>query len=271
MTPRLLCTLMTIALLALGGCSASRVLVITPVPPATLTPQPASLTSTSASPSGGPFALISQESLFASLEDLTSIQPYSGWRNSATQGEAEALDYVAERLDEFEYLQDLGLELERQSFHVFLGTELWETRLRLTVDGQEVEVDADGLRGPRDDVVQALRFDSDGTLNDSTRNPVVVEGPAVLIRSASEMRDLSPADLRGKVVFLDYALIDRALLGKKRAAEVASDVLAKEMAGLVLVTRFSNRPGESHGSFVGDVSALNQVEEAPAPPTLYVR
>jgi hypothetical protein len=39
----------------------------------------------------------------------------------------------------------------------------------------------------------------------------------------------------------------------------------------VLVTRFSNQPDESHGSFVGDVSALNQVETNPAPPTLYVR
>ncbi|NIV40640.1 MAG: M28 family peptidase [Anaerolineae bacterium] len=205
------------------------------------------------------------------MEDLTAIQPYSGWRNSATQGEAEALDYVTAALDGFGYLQDLGLELERQSFHVFLGTELWETRLHLTVGGQEVEVAADGLRGLRDDVAQALRFDSDGTLNDSTREPVVVEGPVVLIGSASEISSLGPTDLSGKVVFLDYAVVDRALLGKERAAGIASDLLANEPAGLVLVTRFSNRPGESHGSFVGDLSALTQVEETSAPPTLYVR
>jgi hypothetical protein len=279
----LLFTLVTITLLALVGCSAPRVVVITPVPPAALTPQPvlpATGTPGPASVAGtpdlsptlaDPFALISQENLFAFMEDLTSIEPYSGWRNSATQGEAEALDYVTEGLDGFEYLQDLGLELERQSFHVFLGTELWETRLHLTVGGQEVEVDADGLRGPRDDVAQGLRFDSDGTLNDSTRDPVVVEGPVVIIRSASEMGSLSPTDLRGKVVFLDYAVVDRVLLGKARAAGIASDLLANELAGLVLVTRFSNRPGESHGSFVGDVSALNQVEAAPVPPTLYVR
>jgi hypothetical protein len=283
MTPRLLCALMMITLLALMGCSAPRVIVVTPVSPAALTSEPAlpathtpgsvSVASTPVSPSASadPFALISQENLFAFMEDLARIEPYSGWRNSATQGEAEALDYVTAELDGFEYLQDLGLELERQSFHVFLGNELWDTRLHLTVGGQEVEVDADGLRGPRDDIAQALRFDSDGTLNDSTRDPVVVEGPVVLIRSASEMGSLSPTDLRGRVVFLDYAVVDRALLGKARAAGIASDLLTNEPAGLVLVTRFSNRPGESHGSFVGDLSALHQVEAAPVPPTLYVR
>jgi hypothetical protein len=236
------------------GCSASPSPTPTPTPPPT-----------------GPFALISQESLFAFLEDLTAIQPYSGWRNSATQGEAEALDYVEEKLGEFEYLQELGLDLERQSFRVFLGTELWETRLHLTVDGQEVEVPADGLRGHRDDITQALRFDSDGVLNDAERNPVVVEGPVVLVRSAEEIEALSPTDLKDKVVFVDYAVIDRVLLGKRQAVRVASDLLAKEPAGLVLVTRFSNKPDESHGSFVGDVSALNEVETSPASPTLYVR
>lgn len=254
MKSRPLRILMTITLMVLVGCSG-----------------PPSPTPTPALPPTGPFALISQESLFAFIEDLTAIQPYSGWRNSATQGEAEALDYVEERLGEFKYLQDLGLDLERQSFHVFMGTELWETRLHLTVDGQEVEVPADGLRGDRDDIAQALRFDSDGALNDAARNPTVVEGPVVLVHYADEIEALSPADLEDKVVFLDYAVIDRVLLGKERAVRVASDLLAKEMAGLVLVTRFSNQPKESHGTFVGDVNALNQVETNPAPPTLYVR
>jgi hypothetical protein len=245
---------MTIMLMVLVGCA--------PSPSPTPTPAP---------PPIGPFALISQESLFAFIEDLTAIQSYSGWRNSAGRGEAEALDYVEERLSEFEYLQGLGLERERQSFHVFLGTELWETRLRLTVEGQEIEVPADGLRGDRDEIAQALRFDSDGALNDSTRDPVVVEGPMVLVRSAEEIEALSPADLKDKVVFVDYAAIDRVLLGKRQTVRLASDLLAKELAGLVLVTRFSNQPDESHGSFVGDVSALAQVETSPSPPTLYAR
>ena len=86
-----------------------------------------------------PLSLISQDRLFASLEELMAIQPYSGWRNSATEGEAEALEYVANTLEELAYLQGLGLQLERESFHVFLATELWETRLYLTTQGQETE------------------------------------------------------------------------------------------------------------------------------------
>jgi hypothetical protein len=237
----------------------------------TETPPDAPPPDPSVPPPGDPFALISQESLIATLEDLTAIQPYSGWRNSATEGEAEALDYVEGRLAEFNYLQEIGLELERQSFHVFLSAELWDTRLHLTVDGREVEVDADGLRGHRDEIDLALRFDSDGALNDSEANPVVVEGPIVRVSSEREAGALRSSDVAGKLVFLDYAVIDRTQIGRSRATEIATDLLSKRPAGLVLVTQFSNRPGESHGTFVGDVSVLNRVDDAPAVPTLYVR
>ena len=230
----------------------------------TVTPNP--------TPIPDPFDLISQASLFGYLEDLTAIQSYSGWRNSASEGEAEAQDYVARILGEHPYLRGLGLEFERQDFRVFLGTELWDTRLHLTMDGQEIEVPADGLRGPRDDVAQALRFDSDGALNDSARDPVVVEGPVVLVRSAGEVNALSRDEVQGKVVFLDYAAIDRIVQGSaQKGIQVAWELLEKEPAGLVLVTTFSNQVGESHGAFVGDLSALNWVGTGAAPPTLYVR
>ena len=39
----------------------------------------------------------------------TIIQSYSGWRNSAMEGESQALDYVADQLKQFEYLNDSGL------------------------------------------------------------------------------------------------------------------------------------------------------------------
>ncbi len=301
MRPRFVWTLVLVTLVALAGCSIAPspapTLVITPVattaPPPTVTavddatatlettPIPVEPTSRPAEPTSptveptrppdDPFELISQESLFAFMEDLTAIQPYSGWRNSATEGEAEALDYVAEALEDLPFLRETGLELERQSFRVFLATELWETRVHLTVSGKAVEVPADGLRGPRDDIAQALRFDSDGMLNDSDPDPVVVAGPVVLVRSAEDIRTLSQADLRGKVVLLDYGVIDRALLGSSRATEIASSLMAKGPAGLVLVTSFSNRPHESHGSFVGDLSALTGVKTEPTPPVLYVR
>ena len=278
LTPGFAIAILAIALI---GCSASQTPTAGPITTVTSAPVPTSapasletpvaIEPTDLPPPGDPFTLISQDSLFAFLEELTAIQPYSGWRNSATEGEAEALDYVTARLGEFEYLQNLGLEVERQSFHVFLATELWETRLHLTVNGQETEVPADGLRGPRDDIVQALRFDSDGTLNDSNPNPVVVDGPVVFIRYDGEINDLNPSDVRGKIVFVRYTVIDRVLLGKRRATDVAAELLAKEPAGVVIVTSFSSRPNESHGSFVGDLSGFNDVETSLAPPILYTR
>ncbi len=281
---------LTIFLIFVAGCGRAEP-TATPIPPTasatplstdtpiplTDTPSPPDTSVPTATPEptptpSDPFALISQEHLFAFMQDLTAIQPYSGWRNSASEGEAEALDYVAKTLGEFTYLDRLGLELERQSFRVFLGTELWESRLHLTVGGREVEVPADGLRGPRDDIAQALRFDSDGTLNDSERDPAIVEGLVVRIRSADEIRALSQADLKDKIAFLDYAVIDRVVAGDTRqVVGVARELLAKGPAGLVLVTQFSNQQWESHGAFVGDLSALNWVETQPPIPTLYVR
>ena len=96
----------------------------TPTPPAaTATPYPTSTPPAEASPPptaasdalDSLLALISQERLFDTLKELTAIQPYSGWRNSATEGEAEALTFVANALDDLVYLQTLGLALERQS------------------------------------------------------------------------------------------------------------------------------------------------------------
>jgi hypothetical protein len=223
-------------------------------------------------PPADPFDLISRQSLFTYLEGLTAIQPYSGWRNSASEGEAEALDYVKSKLSKLTALQDSGMSVERQAFGAFLGTELRETDLYLTVGGQEIEVPADGLRGPRDDNSRALRFDSDGTLNDSAPNPVVAGGPVVLIRTAEEIQGLGRADLQGKVVLLDYKLIDLVVQdGPQSAVESARVLSEKGPAGLVLVTSFSNEVGESHGSFVGDSSVLNGAAIQTVPPTLYVR
>lgn len=240
--------------------------------PSAPTEAPATSTPTAGTaPAADPFDTLSLDSLFHFLEDLTSIQPYSGWRNSATSGEAEALDYVATTLGGYPYLQDLGLELERQQFHVYLATEQWETRLELTVDGRRVEVPAAAVRGPRDDAAQARRFDSDGVFNDAEPDPVVGAGAVVVVRSAAELESLTADDVRDKVVLLDYAVIDRSILDTQVAVRRASTLLAREPAGLVLVTRFSNVLGESHGGFVADSNALDWVETTPVPPILYVR
>ena len=232
-----------------------------PAPLHTATPHPAV-----------PYELLSQESIFSFLEDLTSIQPYSGWRNSASAGEAEALDYVEKTLGEYTALKDLGLELERQSFPVFLSAEIWETRLHLTLAGKPVEVPANGLRGSRYDPTLARQFDSDGAFNDAERNPLIVTAPVVLVRDSAMLYQLTETEIQGKVIFLDYALVDTS--ASSEAVELAAQlaqVIAQEPVGLVLVTRYSNQPGESHGSFVGDGGVFQRMNFELRLPILYVR
>jgi pimeloyl-ACP methyl ester carboxylesterase len=220
-------------------------------------------------------SLISQERLFASLAELTTIQPYSGWRNSATEGEAEALDYMADALEGLSYLQTLGLELERQRFRVFLATELWDTRLYLTTQGHETEVPSDAPRGHRHEIAQALRFDSDGVLNDSERNPVEVQGDVVVIRSATEIDSLEEGDVRGRIVLMDSAVIsldpaDRHG-GSHEPTQVIAELIKKGTAGLVLLTEFSDVTTGSQGKFIGDGIALEGVTAEAVIPILYAR
>jgi hypothetical protein len=271
-------TILLAGSLLAASCAAPATPTIVPasLPPSLSFPTPAPVSSlsegaASSPPAADPYALISEDSLLATLQDLTSIQPHSGWRSSGTKGEREGIEYVAARLGEMPYLSGLGMALERQTFHVFTATELWETRLFLSLAGRETEVPADGLRGHRDDLNIASRADSDGTLNDTRRDPVTVEGRVALARSAEEIEQLGTKDLADKVLFVDYAAIDRAVLGKPAAAEIATQLLQKQPAGLVLVTRYSNKAGESHGTFVGDVSALNDVKEAARIPVLSTR
>ncbi len=246
-----------------------------PTPPNTPKPLNTSTPQETPEPTVAPQLLISQESLFTFLEELTTIQPYSGWRNSATEGEAEALDYVAKTIEDLTYLHGLGMELERQSFHVFLATEMWETRLYVTTQGQETEVPADASRGHRHDVIQALRFDSDGVLNDAERNPVEVAGEVIRIRSSKEIDDLSERNAQGKIVFLDSAVIGLDPASRHRGSEdstqIITKLLNKNIVGLVLVTQFSTVPAGSQGKFVGDGVTFEGVTTEVVIPTLYVR
>jgi Zn-dependent M28 family amino/carboxypeptidase len=209
--------------------------------------------------------------LFEYLKGLTSIRPYDGWRNSATTGEAEALDFVADVLGGFSYLQALGLELERQSFPVFAATELRESRLYLTSDGQETEVAADAPRGHRHDLAQALRFDSDGALNDSEPNPAVAEGEVVVIRSQGEIAQLGDADLQGAIVFVDYEMINPASRSAEEGAATLARLIDGGAAGLVLVTDATAGPEAQPGKLAGDGKVLEAVTTESVPPALNVR
>jgi hypothetical protein len=215
--------------------------------------------------------LVSRERLLATLGELTAIGSSSLWRNSASRGEAEALDLVTARLGALGFLAERGLDLERQHFRTYLATQVHQARLGLEVNGQEIEVPAHALQGDREDLARALRFDSDGTLNDDDPDPLVVAGPTTLLRTASQLIALPAGSLRGRLVLLNYALIDRSVLNRIEADSRAGVVLAAEPAGLVLVTSFSNRRGTSHGTFVGDLSVLVSLPTAARIPTLYAR
>jgi hypothetical protein len=227
----------------------------TPIPTATPTPIPSATRLAVEMPF--PHSLISRERMFGYLEDLTSLQAYSGWRNSATEGEMEALDYIAGTLSKFSNLQDLGLELERQSFHVFLATEIWESHLFLTSNGQEVEVSANAVSGNRRDVQQALRFDSDGVLNDADRDPVEVAGRAILLRTRHEALNLAQEDAEGHIVFLDFKVIDPMVVGEGVGAKLVTELIEKRVAGLVLVVAAGQGKSAGDGTFLDDL-AMNE-------------
>lgn len=272
-----LSVLLLIVSLVITGCTqvapqSSIAATATPAPPISTPIPPLLPTATVVAYPAVPYDLISQESIFAYLTDLTSIQPYSGWRNSGSSGEAEALDYVAGKLGEFVSLNDRGLELERQSFKVFSSVELWETRLHLSVDGQEIEVPVNGLRGSRYDPQLALSLDSDGKSNDSERNPVNAVGLPLLVRDAETFNALASKDLKDRILFLDYALIDTVLNADYQAnGERLMKLINQGLAGVVLVTRYSNRDGESRGTFVGDGGVFQYFDHIARIPILHAR
>jgi len=220
---------------------------------------------------GEPYQQITAERLLATLGDLTAINPTDGWRHSTSTGEAEAISYVKRRLSRLGFLRALGLEVEEQPFRTYLGIEFHQTRVHLTLDGVDTEVPADAPAGHRESIDLAIRFDSDGVLNDSDHNPVVVVGPPLLVRSAAEILALSSEDVEGRVVFLDYTVIDRVINDRNDAVEIAWELAARQPAGIVMVTSYSNSRGLSHGSFAGDLPAFTWVEVDPLPPVLLVR
>ena len=219
-----------------------------------------------------PYDLISQESLLSYLEDLTSIQPYSGWRNSASSGEAEALDYVDGKLKEFSSLQGLGLEIERQSFPVYMSTEIRDSRLILTVDGQEIEVPADGLRGSRNLRPMAAYFDSDGVIGDTCPDPMTANGSPLVILDDENLYTLTADNVKDRILIVDYSLIDYTVNsdGAENTGQLIH-LMDKRPAGLILVTHYSNRDGESRGTLIGDGSNFGLAVPSARMPVLYVR
>ncbi len=211
-------------------------------------------------PQGDPFEFLSSQSLLDTLEELTSIRPHLGWRNSTTIGEAEAMSLVEDKLSQMSFLTARGLHTWRQSFRTFTGVEFWETTVSLERNGTVFVAPADGAPGHRDRLDLAMRIDSDGQLNDRTRDPVTVVGRPLLVRSADQIYGLSPDQVSGRIVLLDYAVIDRSLMSTNEAVTRAWTLVEKNPAAVVMITQFSNQDGESHGAFVGDFPAFTWVE-----------
>jgi hypothetical protein len=92
-----------------------------------------------------------------------------------------------------------------------------------------------------------------------------------ILRRSTDVYALRPGSLRGRIAIADYALIDRGVLAAAAATQAATILLQAEPAALVLVTKFSNVRGQSHGSFAGDVSVLVGIATPPSLPTLLAK
>jgi len=218
-----------------------------------------------------PESLLSREAMLGALRELSVIGADGLYRTAASRGEAEAFDWLEARVRAMPFLAGVGATVERQSFRILIGQDVWQTRLTLTVGGSELEVPAHALAPHRELLSPALHFDSDGTLNDTNRNPITVSGPATVLTSMSAINALASGALRNRVALVDYALVDRSVLGRDQANANLVQLLARQPSGIVLVTEFSNVQGESHGAFVGDLGALTLYDGGPLPPSLYLR
>ncbi len=246
------CTVL-IALLSLAACSIQKISELTSTPGSSVDQLPVSATTTATATLGTEPArfVVSTERLFSFLEDLTAIQPYSGWRTSATEGEYQALQYIESEMNGLPFLNSLGLEPEWQDFHIYLATDMWQSQLRVTLDDNSYDIPASSLRGYLYDIEESLLLDSDSVLNDATNDPIEVEGPVVPISSEADLDQLNRSNGAGRVVFIDYALLDDNADSGGTVANIDM-VLSVDPAAVILVTQNSTRQGVSHGSFANE-------------------
>jgi len=200
-------------------------------------------------------AALSSERLFATVDDLTNFQPHSGWRGSATSGEAEALDYLQSRLENFSWLKSSGLTVESESFNVFTGTEDHASSLFLPKDGLETEIPADAIRGNRDDLALTLQMDSDAVPGDLEENPVIVQGHLTLIADKNMLDALSGSLQTGRILFVDYSLVNTV---NYQSAENVKILTGLNPAAVVLVSTFSNDPQAAPATTIGDGGGVFQ-------------
>jgi hypothetical protein len=222
-------------------------------------------------PQRDPFVHLTAGNLLATLTELTAIGDHNGWRQSTTEGEEYALLYMEGRLEKLRFLERVGLEWERQRFRTYTGNHFHRSSVELVSGGSTIEVAADAVPGHRDRLELAIRFDSDGVLNDTDPDPVTVEGPPLVVRSSAEIHALSPTEVEGRIVFLDYSAVDRVVHTINESVEAAWILVDLDPAGIVMVTEYSNQRGLSHGTFSSDLPGFTWVEIDPLPPILIMQ
>ncbi len=205
------------------------------------------------------------------IRALAAIGAHRGWRTAGSPGEAQALDYVAGQLAGFAGAAAAPVEVTRQSYRLPVGSQIHETRLWVDSGAGEAEIPADSICCSRRANEAALYFDSDGLAGDTVPNPVEVRGAALVLHGAESVTSLTGADAGGRVLVVDFTLVDSYVLGSDLAAENARRLLEARPAAIVLITQFSNVVGESHGTQAAVGSPFSRIAGEPWPPILFAR
>lgn len=260
-----------LAVLFLSGCQFSwnSIFGLQGSPTPTDTPSINALLPKGNTFSGKPTEVIDPDRLYGYLEKLTSIRPYAGWRNSASQGEADAINFVHDQLTEMPFLKSLGLELSNEKFRVFMSTQIYKNSFILSTPAGDLSIPVNALRGSRDKLKSALRLDSDGQVNDTQSNPITVEGEVLLVQNQGDLSAFEQGNLKGNIVLLNYALVDT--VWESMAIENMMKVINAAPEGIVFVTEYSNEAGVSHGTYVGDLGVVSKIENEKSIPTLVMR
>ncbi len=195
------------------------------------------------------------------LTRLTAINEHKGWRGAGTPGESQAVDLVESELANLEWLKSQGMTVERESFNVFVASQVHASSVVLSAGGKTLEIQADVPRGNRDYINLTSQLDSDGSLTDTDENPVQVSGEVTWIPDQEALLILQNSDLSGKVALVNYLLVDTSLDLAIEPRDAARMILDLKPAAIILYTEFSNVNGESHGTFTGDGGGGFQVVE----------
>ena len=237
----------------------------------TVFPHPSPGTPTGATSVGGTSA--ESDAVVRMLEDiraLSTIGAHRGWRTAGSPGEAMAFEFVAGKLEALAANSSLQLEVTRETYRLPVGSQIHEARLWLDAGTGEMEAPADAICCSRRADAAALYFDSDGQAGDLEAYPVEVSGVPLRVRTADDLARLR-ASRGGRIAVVDFALVDTYVQGTEVASRNARSLLEARPAGILLVTRFSNKVGESHGTQLAVGSIFTRMADEPWPPILYAR